>query len=935
MDGGRACILDGGRACIPAGGRACIPDGGRACILAGGRACIPACGRACIPAGGRACLLLSSQTGTELDVWSVCLQYGRTPLHLAAYKGHLEVVRILLKAGCDLDIEDDVSANFITSTVFMCSYGTSTAMASSSGLEWDYYDWQLEESPPPNPLLVTEPGLDPDPGGQEPAQPDHPAQESNPWHNQIVSAWSLSSPSLWSSGWREGRRPWRRAGGERGGAEEMMKEGDQTALHRAAVVGNSDVISALIQEGCALDRQDKDGNTALHEVAWHGFSQSVKLLVKAGANVHAKNKAGNTALHLACQNGHAQSSKVGDTCLHVAARYNHVSVIRILLGAFCSVSERNQVGDTALHVAAVLNHKKTARLLLEAGTDSSIRNNAGQTALDQAREHNNPEVALLLTKAPQIQSFSRGRSVRKRRDKLKAEGRAQSVPRDEMLPSKESASQAEDTPSSEQTARKQHGGHRSESSDNNQERPRKSRDKSKVNDKPSLSDPLSRRENKHTEQKKKNKARPSPPIAVPPPHSYKAYQLYTLYRDKDGKIMQSDFLFCTVVMQAPLNGCRCEPLINKLENQLEATKEEMKSEIHTVQELMNNKMGQLDRKNKHQIRALDKMTLERVSAERTECLHRIDQRAKQERLEGDKRQQASVVNELKNWCLSKLQRMEARLVADSRSTPLRRSSSLAETLSECDPDECATSGSHPNGHSGGNGHGPASASPKEPKEEGAASGTQEDGSANHYFVVQVDSSPDDKHNIQNTSCTLAQDKSVPSSPRVVRPKQRALLSADPHRPHRELQDTGQQKTWSKPSRASSLSPATERRCSGRENHNQDRQAKERGRHHKRHSQGRTKARGGTKTLEVFGERPENTGEATFAQERDNMHALEVTQYFFEAVSTQMERWYERKIYEARMQADQRAQADRVALLQRITCLEDELRLLRTNRQEDS
>lgn len=55
------------------------------------------------------------------------------------------------------------------------------------------------------------------------------------------------------------------------------------------------------------------------------------------------------------------------------------------------------------------------------------------------------------------------------------------------------------------------------------------------------------------------------------------------------------------VLQAPLNGCRCEPLINKLENQLQATKEEMKTEIHTVQDLMNSKMGQLDRKNKHQV----------------------------------------------------------------------------------------------------------------------------------------------------------------------------------------------------------------------------------------------------------------------------------------------------------------------------------------------
>lgn len=106
----------------------------------------------------------------------------------------------------------------------------------------------------------------------------------------------------------------------------------------------------------------------------------------------------------------------------------------------------------------------------------------------------------------------------------------------------------------------------------------------------------------------------------------------------------------------------------------------------------------------------------------------------------------------------------------------------------------------------------------------------------------------------------------------------------------------------------------------------------RGRRHRKHSQGRTKSRGagGVRTLEVFGEAPP---EPSFAQERDNMHAMEVTQYFFEAVSTQMERWYERKVQEARRHADQRAQADRAALIDRIACLEDELRTLRTNRHD--
>ncbi|XP_034435517.1 ankyrin repeat domain-containing protein 6b isoform X3 [Hippoglossus hippoglossus] len=739
-------------------------------------------------------------------------KYGRGPLHLAAYKGHIEVVRILLKAGCDLDIQDD---------------------------------------------------------------------------------------------------------------------GEQTALHRAAVVGNSDVIGALIQEGCALDRQDKDGNTALHEVSWHGFSQSVKLLVKAGANVHAKNKAGNTALHLACQNGHAQSSKVlllggsrpdsknhlGDTCLHVAARYNHISMIRILLGAFCSVSEKNLAGDTPLHVAAALNHKKTVRLLLEAGGDSRICNNAGETALDKAREHNNPEVALLLTRAPQVQSFVRGRSARKRRDKLKAEGRAQSVPRDEMLPCKDSASAADDTQSSDRAACKH-----TEVTETNTRRGKNRKQK----EKPFLSDPLRRRETRPSEafHRRKGKLRGVSPHAAIPPHNFKAYQLYTLYRGKDGK-----------VMQAPLNGCRCEPLIAKLENQLEATKEEMKTEINTVQDLMNSKMGQLDRKNKHQICALDKMTVERVSAERSECLQRMEQRAVQERLEAEKRQQASLISDLKSWCLSKLQNMEVLFTGDPGRTKLRRSSSMTEGLDEAEGPELTEL---PAGDEGGSHCPELHSSPTLLESDRRDPSAAEGGSANHYFVVHVESSPDgDKARKAEAASPTATKKKLLSSAQVVRPKERSVICADTQRKNKDLLDVDVGEYGAiggTVHRASSLSPATGRRCRTDPVIRDRERGRDRGKLRKKHSQGRTNSSGapGTKVLEVFGEQP---SEPSFAQERENMHALEVTQYFFEAVSTQMERWYERKVQEARWQATQRAEADRAALVERISYLEDELRMLRTDKHD--
>lgn len=66
-----------------------------------------------------------------------------------------------------------------------------------------------------------------------------------------------------------------------------------------------------------------------------------------------------------------------------------------------------------------------------------------------------------------------------------------------------------------------------------------------------------------------------------------------------------------------------------------------------------------------------------------------------------------------------------------------------------------------------------------------------------------------------------------------------------------------------------------------------------------------------------------------------MHALEVTQHFFEAVSTQLERWYERKVDEARSEAFQRMQAEKAALVERITHLEEELHLLRISKKEHS
>uniref|UniRef100_A0A8C2SXS3 Ankyrin repeat domain 6 n=1 Tax=Coturnix japonica TaxID=93934 RepID=A0A8C2SXS3_COTJA len=618
---------------------------------------------------------------------------------------------------------------------------------------------------------------------------------------------------------------------------DIQDDGDQTALHRAAVVGNTDVIASLIQEGCALDRQDKDGNTALHEACWHGFSQSAKVLVKAGANVLAKNKAGNTPLHLACQNSHSQSTRVlllggsradlknnaGDTCLHVAARYNHLPIVRVLLSAFCSVHEKNQAGDTALHVAAALNHKKVVKLLLEAGADTSVVNNAGQTPLEVARQHNNPEVALLLTKASQG-----------------------------------SVSAADDTQSSDQPAQGKtelKDEPRSTSPDPKGKKGKKKKPKEKVS---ALSDPISPADQQTLPRPQQNlpKRRSRHHCSSPPaPHEVRAYQLYTLYRGKDGK-----------VMQAPINGCRCEPLINKLENQLEATVEEIKAEFGTVQDKMNIKLGQMESKTQHQLRVLDKLMAERLSAERTECLHRLQQHTELEKTEGEKRQ-ISLVDELKTWCMLKIQNLELKLSGDSRSSRPK------STLSTCAEQQLVVAG-----------------------------------------PVQ--------------SSVPAQD---------VRPKDKAVSASTFHRFQQELPSSELLGSKSRHVRVqAALQPLTEpaktepQSCYFLNKGTQTKKSSKSGqsRHKALHHVGAPQSQEQQQSTLPVGQSP---GPAL----RDTSQALEITQYFFEAVSTQMEKWYERKIEEARCQANQKAQQDKAALKEHIKSLEEELSKLRTKVQKES
>ncbi|XP_047905479.1 ankyrin repeat domain-containing protein 6 isoform X3 [Anser cygnoides] len=786
----------------------------------------------------------------------------------------------------------------------------------SSGLEWDYYEFQPVES---SSVEYATPGAN---SFLLPANP-----ENSYWDPNAISDWSMSIHTARTSEIvkekvvpvkeikeEKDKKNQKRKARKEPRRSEREKEGDQTALHRAAVVGNTDVIATLIQEGCALDRQDKDGNTALHEACWHGFSQSAKVLVKAGANVLAKNKAGNTPLHLACQNSHSQSTRV------------------LLLGG-SRADLKNNAGDTALHVAAALNHRKVVKLLLEAGADTSVVNNAGQTPLEVARQHNNPEVALLLTKASQVSRFNRGRSLRKKRERLKEERRAQSVPRDEVVQSKGSVSAADDTQSSDQPPQRKtdlKDEPRSASPDPKGKKSKKKKPKEKVS---ALSDPISPADQQTLPRpqqnlpKRRSKHHCSSP---PPPHEVRAYQLYTLYRGKDGK-----------VMQAPINGCRCEPLINKLENQLEATVEEIKAEFGTVQDKMNVKLGQMESKTQHQLRVLDKLMSERLSAERTECLHRLQQHTELEKNEGEKRQM-SLVDELKTWCMLKIQNLELKLSGDSRSSRPKSTLSTCESLTETLDTEHNPHGAkdckapQPLLPSEGSHQHSCATLPNSLSEDGGRSrGPGPEQSFGQQFCMQQDGA-------SGTTLSGAEQQLSPAGPAAssapapdVRPKDKAGGASTFQRLQQELPSA--ELVGSK-LRHVKVQAALQPLAEPAKTDPQSGCFVDRGTQTKKSSKGgqpRHKAPHHAGAHQSQEPPAPPAGQPPAPPLRDTSQALEITQYFFEAVSTQMEKWYERKIEEARCQANQKAQQDKAALKEHIRSLEEELSKLRTKVQKES
>lgn len=160
--------------------------------------------------------------------------------------------------------------------------------------------------------------------------------------------------------------------------------------------GNEEIVKLLLDAGANFAIADKVGISAIHVAATLGFTRTVEFLLDAGADVNqAIPEKGTTALMMALLTNHLDTAlllihrgankfakdQVAST-IHIASMQGFTDIVGLILDEKpdeinCLTEDRN----TPLHLAASYNHFSIIKFLLKRGADTTIINSQGKTPL--------------------------------------------------------------------------------------------------------------------------------------------------------------------------------------------------------------------------------------------------------------------------------------------------------------------------------------------------------------------------------------------------------------------------------------------------------------------------------------------------------------------------------------------------------------------------
>ncbi|XP_050310455.1 serine/threonine-protein phosphatase 6 regulatory ankyrin repeat subunit A isoform X3 [Anthonomus grandis grandis] len=188
---------------------------------------------------------------------------------------------------------------------------------------------------------------------------------------------------------------------------ERTKDGS-TLMHIASLNGHADCAMMLFKKGVYLHMPNKDGARSIHTAARYGHVGIINTLLQKGEKVDVTTNDNYTALHIAVESCkplvvetllgygadvHVRGGKLKETALHIAARVKDGEKCALMLlksGAGPNIATHD--GNTPVHVAAKFGNLQTLLLLLEDGGDPQYKNKKGETPLHLASRNCRPDV---------------------------------------------------------------------------------------------------------------------------------------------------------------------------------------------------------------------------------------------------------------------------------------------------------------------------------------------------------------------------------------------------------------------------------------------------------------------------------------------------------------------------------------------------------------
>lgn len=116
-----------------------------------------------------------------------------------------------------------------------------------------------------------------------------------------------------------------------------------------------------------VNARDSDQCTPLHVAACYNSVECLQILIQSGAVIGVENE-------------------FEVTPLHYAVSHSSIECLQILIQSGANINAKNVHGDTALHHAAYRSSIECLQILLQSSADTSIKNNDGHTFLDCIRD---------------------------------------------------------------------------------------------------------------------------------------------------------------------------------------------------------------------------------------------------------------------------------------------------------------------------------------------------------------------------------------------------------------------------------------------------------------------------------------------------------------------------------------------------------------------